>query len=239
MRIFNRLFEKKKDSISKLEGIIHYRFKNRRLIETALRHRSSLKDSRFGSNERLEFLGDAVLGLVVSQFLFRRHEHLLEGDLTRLKATLVNETVLARVAASMRLGDFIYLSPEEEKSGGRTKASIIADGFEALVASVFLDGGLTAAEKLIADFLLSDYQSIIADKDLRNYKGELLEYIQAQGGGMPHYRVLNETGPDHAKIFSIGVYFNNRLLGEGTGKSKKEAEQKAACQALEKIKDAG
>lgn len=235
LRFLKRLFGKKVDSISKLEEEISYRFKDRELIETALRHRSSLKDTGLVSNERLEFLGDAVLGMIVSNFLYKKNRNLYEGDLTRMKAALVNEVILSRAALSFNLGDYLYLSVEEDKSGGRTKLSITADAMEALIGAVFLDGDIKAAENLIKKYLLNDYLKTIDDEKLHNYKGELLEYLQARGKSMPYYKVVDEIGPDHDKIFKVSVIINNDTYGEGQGKSKKEAEQHAACHALKTI----
>ena len=237
MKFFHRLFSRKDYPVNKLEKATDYRFKNRELIKIALSHRSSLKDTGLGSNERLEFLGDAVLGLIVSNFLYNQNKDLSEGDLTRMKATLVNETILARAAMSFNLGDYIFLSIEEEKSGGRYKPSIIADAFEAITGAIYLDGGFEAAEKFVMKYILDDYLYIIDDKMLHNFKGELLEYMQSRSEGMPHYRVSDQFGPDHDKVFKVAVYANNVLLGEGEGKSKKEAEQQAARKALQKINE--
>lgn len=235
MRFLRRLFGKKADSINELEGEINYRFKDRELIKTALRHRSSLKDTDLVSNERLEFLGDAVLGMIVSNFLYNKNQNHSEGDLTRMKAALVNEVILSRAALSFNLGDYLYLSSEEEKSGGRTKLSITADAMEAIIGAVFLDGGIKEAENLVKRYLLNDYLNTIDDDAIHNYKGELLEYFQARGKGMPYYKVIDEIGPDHDKIFKVSVIFNDEVYGEGQGKSKKEAEQQAACQAIKEI----
>lgn len=234
--MFRFLSGKKIDPITRLEKVIGYRFKNRHLIEKALSHRSSVKETGLSSNERLEFLGDAVLGMIVSSFLFNQNDDLTEGELTQMKAALVNEKVLSRVALSFGLGNFLFISPEEEKTGGRLKPSITADAFEALAGAVYLDGGYKAAEKLVKKFVLNDYINILEDEKLYNYKGELLEFLQAKGAGMPHYKVNDQVGPDHDKIFFVWVYTNGEKIGEGKGKSKKEAEQKAARQALIRIK---
>ncbi len=237
MKFFRRLFSREDYPVAKLEKATNYRFKNREIIKIALSHRSSLKDTGLGSNERLEFLGDAVLGLIVSNFLYNQNKDLSEGDLTRMKATLVNETTLTRAAMSFNLGDYIFLSIEEEKSGGRYKPSIIADAFEAIIGAIYLDGGFEAAEKFVMKYILDDYLYIVGDEMLHNFKGELLEYMQSRSEGMPHYRVSDQFGPDHDKVFRVGVYANNVLLGEGEGKSKKEAEQQAARKALQKINE--
>lgn len=236
MRFFSRLFGTKDKHLESLEKLLDYRFDNRGLLKTALSHRSSLKDTGLESNERLEFLGDAVLGLIVSAFLYRKYNDLAEGDLTRMKATLVNETVLAQAAASFGLGQYIYLSAEEKKAGGDNRPSITADAFEAVLGAVYIDGGYEQAKRLVRKFILKDYQEILGDKKLHNYKGELLEHMQARGSSMPHYHVENQIGPDHDKVFIVGVYVDNQLFGEGRGKSKKEAEQKAAREAMKFIK---
>lgn len=236
MRFLHRLFNKQVDPIQKLENEIGYRFEDHKLLKTALSHRSSLKDTGLESNERLEFLGDAVLGLVVSSFLYSEYEELSEGDLTRMKATLVNETVLSRSALSFGLGQYIFLSPEEKKAGGESRPSITADAFEALLGAIYLDGGFEQAKKLVYKYILNDHLDIIDDKKLHNYKGELLEYMQARGNSMPFYQVQDQIGPDHDKVFVVAVYVDNELLGEGKGRSKKVAEQKAAREALKVIK---
>jgi ribonuclease-3 len=236
LRFFSRLFKKQVDPIRQLENEIGYQFSDHKLLKIALSHRSSLKDTGLESNERLEFLGDAVLGLIVSAFLYGEYEELSEGDLTRMKATLVNETVLSRAALSFGLGEYIFLSPEEKKAGGESRPSITADAFEALLGAIYLDGGFEQAQKLVYKFILIDHLDIIDDKKLHNYKGELLEYMQARGNGMPFYQVQDQIGPDHDKVFAVGVYVDNILLGEGRGKSKKVAEQKAAREALKVIK---
>jgi ribonuclease-3 len=237
LRFLTRLFGKSDDPISRLERTISYRFRDRRLLETALTHRSSLKGTGFQSNERLEFLGDAVLGMAVSDFLYRKFDDISEGDLTRLKAILVNETTLAGVALSFELGNYLFMSPEEEKSGGRQKSSIIADAFEALVGALYIDGGMRPALDIIKEYLLKDYIDIIEDENLHNYKGELLEFVQARGRTIPQYRIKDQIGPDHEKVFVVEVFVQGELLGQGDGRSKKEAEQNAARQALDKIKN--
>ncbi|OQX91999.1 MAG: ribonuclease III [candidate division Zixibacteria bacterium 4484_95] len=236
MRFFRFLFGEKSDPIARLEKIIGYRFHNRNLIKRALSHRSSVRETGLNSNERLEFLGDAVLGMIVSLFLFNQNDDLTEGELTQMKAALVNEKVLSKVALSFGLGNFLFMSPEEEKAGGRLKPSITADAFEALIGAIYLDGGYKAVDKMVKKYILNDYLSILEDEKLYNYKGELLEFLQARGVGMPYYKVDDQTGPDHDKIFYVGVYTDGEKLGEGMGKSKKEAEQKAARRALIKIK---
>jgi ribonuclease-3 len=236
VKLFRWLTRPSTDPTGGLEKIIGYRFKNQILLKEALSHRSSLKDTGQPSNERLEFLGDAILGSIVSTFLYRNNSRHTEGELTRMKAALVNETVLAQVAQSFHLGDFLFMSQEEDKSGGRNRPSITADAFEALIGAIYLDGGYSQAEMLVDKFILKGFKDIIDNEQLHNYKGELLEFLQAQGQGMPHYKVSDQIGPDHNKLFVVWVYANGDKIGEGEGHSKKEAEQKAARQALQKIK---
>ncbi len=221
-----------------LERKLGYRFTYPELLERALTHRSYIytpENEHLRANERLEFLGDSVLGMVTSRFLFERFPHKSEGDLTKLKSTLVSEANLSRIAKSISLGNFLNLSEEEEKSGGRERNSIVSDAYEAVIGAVFLDGGLAPAQKMIQNQILKRYLEITTDQALHNYKGELLEYMQALGLGLPRYEVMEERGPDHEKRFTIAVSVKGQKLGRGMGKNKKEAEQKAARMALESI----
>jgi ribonuclease-3 len=221
-----------------LERRLGYRFSHTQLLERALTHRSyvhSPENEGLRANERLEFLGDSVLGMVTSRFLFERFPDRNEGDLTKLKSTLVSEANLSRIAKSIFLGKFLNLSEEEEKSGGRERSSIISDAYEAVIGAVFLDGGLAPAQRMITNQILKKYLEITTDQTLHNYKGELLEYLQALGLGLPRYEVLEEKGPDHRKKFTIAVCIRGEKIGRGAGRNKKEAEQKAAKMALENI----
>jgi ribonuclease-3 len=228
---FKKIFSKEEPAFREIESILGYPFKDRRLLTKALSHRSSVTDGL--ANERLEYLGDAVLGLVVSDFLFRKFPEHNEGSLTKIKAALVNETMLSKVAYNFRLGQFVFLSPEEEKSGGRLKPSIIADAMEAVIGAVYLDGGLESSARVINNLLLNDFENLIKDEAMFNYKGDLLERMQGAGRGVPKYEVLEEIGPDHIKVFVISVSVDGMRLGTGQGTSKKEAEQRAAKMALE------
>lgn len=175
------------------------------------------------------------MGMVVSQFLFENFPGKSEGDLTKLKASLVSEVTLSRIARSICLGKYLNVSEEEEKSGGRERTSIIADAYEAVIGAVYLDGGLVPTKRVIKDQILKRWLELASDKTSYNYKGELLEYMQALGLGMPRYEVLVEEGPDHQKKFTIAVLAKGRLMGKGEGLTKKEAEQKAAKMALGNI----
>jgi ribonuclease-3 len=235
-----RLFAKrgKFKSYRELEKRLGYRFKNVALLDRALTHRSFIhtpENQDLRANERLEFLGDSVLGMVTSGFLFENFPDKSEGDLTKLKSTLVSEANLSRIAKSISLGKFLNISEEEEKSGGRERNSIVSDAYEALIGAVFLDGGLVPTQRMIRNQILKRYLEITTDRAFHNYKGELLEYMQALGLGLPRYDLLEEEGPDHQKRFTIAVSVKGRRMGTGAGKNKKEAEQKAARMALENI----
>jgi ribonuclease-3 len=221
--------------LSELQATLGYRFQDEALLRQCLTHRSFCHDDcrQSPSNERLEFLGDSVLGLAVAELLFRDHPELREGELTKAKALLVNETTLAAVARNIRLNEFINISAEEARSGGRQRPSIIADALESVIGGVFLDGGIGAARDLVFRLIYINKREILTDRSQRNFKGELLELVQARGEGMPHYNVTFEEGPDHCKVFHVEVLINGQRLGFGTGSSKKEAEQKAAEEALD------
>ncbi|UCB53164.1 MAG: ribonuclease III [Candidatus Zixiibacteriota bacterium] len=221
-----------------LEKKLGYRFVRRELLSRALTHRSYIhtpENEDLRANERLEFLGDSVLGMVTSRFLFEHFPDKSEGDLTKLKSTLVSEANLSRIAKSISLGKHLNISEEEEKSGGRERNSIVSDAYEAVIGAVFIDGGLAPAERMIEDQILKRYLEITTDRAFHNYKGELLEYMQALGLGLPRYDLLVEEGPDHQKRFTIAVSVKGRQLGKGMGNNKKEAEQGAARMALENI----
>ncbi len=217
-----------------LEERLGYRFKNIALLENALTHSSYANEHRWKkleSNERLEFLGDAVLGMVVADHLFRNYPHVPEGELTRLRASLVCEGSLVVVAQGLELGSYLKLGRGEELGGGHTRPSILADAVESVLAAVYLDGGLTAATGIIKKFILE--QSIQVSQGTHDYKTALQELVQRKNGQELSYRLASESGPDHAKQFSMEVLLNGEVVGSGTGHSKKEAEQNAARGALE------
>ncbi len=229
--LIKKFFSGKRDPLGEVETILDYKFENRNLLKKSLTHRSW--ENAGLANERLEFLGDAVLGLVVSEFLFGIFPNLNEGDLTKMKSSLVNESVLTRVFSRFGLAEYLYLSSEEEKSGGREKPSITADAMEAILGAVYLDGGLEKVSKVIDQLILSDYENFMNDKSIYNFKGELLELVQIDGRGVPRYEVIEEIGPDHEKVFVVSVSVESKTIGTGKGSTKKEAEQKAARMALE------
>ncbi len=232
MRISKRIL----DNIYKFEETIDYKFNNKEYILEALTHSSySNENKRYNFNERLEFLGDSVLSIVVSDYLFKNEKDLPEGELTKLRASIVCEESLSEVANKIKLGDFMLLGKGEEATGGRERISILADAFEAVIAAIYLDGSIEDAR----NFILNNMKSIISDarrgKIFRDYKTHLQEVLQGKGESNIWYKLIDEKGPDHNKRFIMEVGTNNDVLGIGEGKSKKEAEQLAARVALDKI----
>lgn len=228
----------RKSDIETLQRRIGYRFKNHRLLLTALKHRSYVyaqNEGGMASNERLEFLGDAVLDIVVTEHLYRRFRRKREGALTQIKSLIVSKTVLAEKARDMGLGEFLLLSREEETAGGRRRTSIVGDAYEAITGAIYLDGGLDVAREFLRRHLLNDLDDVLANGEYLNFKSALLEYAQSECGGQPQYILDLEEGPDHRKVFTMEVSIAGRNLGRGTGKSKKQAQQRAAREALRRL----
>jgi len=220
--------------IKDLEAAIGYRFKDITLLQNALSH-SSYANERWHdslkSNERLEFLGDSILGMVTAEYLYRNFPDRPEGDLTRMRADMVCERALAVVAERIGLGQHLLLGHGEEQGGGRTRDSILADAVESVIAACFLDGGMDAARTFINTFVLTE----VPVKKLRNadYKTALQELVQRENGQVLAYHLTGEEGPDHNKRFFVEVTLNGKRVGEGSGRSKKEAEQMSAKAAIE------
>ena len=218
-----------------LEEKLGYWFRNRRLLEHAMTHSSYANEHRgqgLTSNERLEFLGDSVLGVVVAEHLFTAHPGMPEGELTRTRAALVCEGSLYEVAKSLELGRYLRLGKGEDAGGGRTRPSILADATEAMLAAVYLDGGMEAVRPIIQMLILNKEQEKAVDRD---YKTALQELIQRTPGHVISYRLLQESGPDHCRSFVMEVSVGEDVAGQGRGHTKKEAEQMAAKAALEKL----
>ena len=219
-----------------LEERLGYQFKNRGLLENALTHSSYANEHRetgISSNERLEFLGDSVLGMVVADHLYREHPQMPEGELTRTRAALVCEGSLVEVARALELGKYLRLGKGEDAGGGRERPSILADATEAVLAAVYLDGGIAQARRLIRALILGNEEEMSASRD---YKTALQELIQRESGQKLTYHLVGEEGPDHAKRFSVEVELNGKTVGAGEGRTKKAAEQNAAKAAIEKLK---
>lgn len=225
--------------MQELENRIGYRFQNPILLKQALTHSSytnEQKINRTENYERLEFLGDAVLELVSSEFLFHAHTEMTEGELTKTRASMVCETALAFCARDLELGRFMRLGRGEETTGGRERNSIIADGMEAVTGAIYLDGGIIPAREFINRFILSDLE----DKQLfYDSKSNLQELLQGKLKKDFHYELQEESGPEHNKVFRVSVYMEEERLGEGVGRTKKAAEQQAAYQALLLLRDRG
>ncbi len=218
-----------------LQDRIGYHFKNIALLNEALTHSSYANEHKakhIKYNERLEFLGDAVLSIVVSDYIFKNCPQLPEGELTKLRASLVCEKSLYEFAKKINLGSYILLSKGERNNGGADRASILADAFEALIAAIYIDGGFSAASKHILNFVIPEIKNS-KNRKSNDYKTTLQEIIQKNPGEMLEYVLVSESGPDHNKHFVSEVHLNSNVIGKGGGKSKKEAEQQAARQALE------
>lgn len=219
-----------------LERKLGFKFKNPQFLKTALTHRSYLNEnpkSDTESNERLEFLGDAILEFLVTNHLFQNYPQASEGDLTSFRAATVSTKSLSQIARDLRLGDHLRLARGESKGGGKEKASILADSFEALLGAIYLDQGRAQAEKFLQKLVFPKIPEIISKGFYRDPKSSLQEKVQERSKSSPRYEVLEESGPDHQKIFRVGVFIADHLSGVGQGKSKQEAEEEAARKALE------
>ena len=221
-----------------LEERLGHSFRNRALLETAVTHSSYANENRASGivcNERLEFLGDSVLGVTVADFLYRHFPDMPEGRMTRLRAELVCEQSLHRVALELHLGDYLRLGKGEEHNGGRERASILSDAVEAVIAAMYLDAGMETAADFIHRCLLDDVRTI-ETPSFTDYKTALQELVQRQSGQVLSYELVGEEGPDHAKTFRMQVCLNGEPVGLGTGRTNKEAEQTAAASALEALR---
>ena len=224
-------------TLNELEKEIGYTFSNQDLLSQALAHKSWAVEQGKGTpdNERLEFLGDAVLELVISDLIFQKYaQKHSEGDMTRMRASLVNESQLASLARKLGIGQCMRLGKGEEKSGGSTKPSLLSDALEAVIGAIYLDGGFDAAFNFISDIFGSLIETA-PEALARDYKSRLQELIQGQHHTVPSYQVENITGPDHSREFHVSLSVDGTVLSHGSGRSKKEAEQKAARRALEKL----
>ena len=220
------------------QEILGVSFNDPSLLERALVHRSYINENpgfALVSNERLEFLGDAVLGLVVAERLYQDFPHFTEGEMTKLRAALVCQDTLARIARTVRLGDYLYLGKGEEASGGRRKPANLARTLEAVIGAIFLDQGSTAASDFILRLFSKELEEVVSQGVGVDYKSQLQELIQAGGQPAPVYHVIESAGPDHDKRFTVEVRTGDIVLGKGSGKSKKAAETEAARSALERF----
>ncbi|MCR4607349.1 MAG: ribonuclease III [Oscillospiraceae bacterium] len=221
--------------MNSIEKAIGYTFRDRRLLDQALTHSSYAHDRNTESYERLEFLGDSILGWVTADWLYRNTGNMPEGKMTRLRAEHVSEHALYPVAVRLGIGPHLKLSKGEELSGGRSRISILADTIESIIAAIYLDGGIDAARKFIFDNVL-DITELNGDEAYNDYKSELQELVQKDADGSVEYNLVSQSGPDHDKRFVFSVSVNGSVMGTGEGRSKKEAEQSAAEEALKTLK---
>jgi len=227
------------ERISRLEKSIGYIFRDKSKALQAIIHSSYAYEHRregMTSNERLEFLGDSVLNFLITNRLFKEISDMPEGEMSKLRASVVSEASLSDCAKKLNVGEVLLLGKGEEIMGGRKRPSILADAMEAIIGSIYLDGGLEAANEFVSRFLGENYEKAINGTLFRDYKTKLQEEVQRSGNSSIRYVVIAENGPDHDKVFTVAVFVNGEQLGQGTGKTKKEAEQKAAGDALNRIR---
>ena len=221
-------------NIETLEKRLGYEFKDKKLIIEALTHKSYKQPY---DNERLEFLGDAVLDLVVGEYLFRKFKNSDEGKLSKIRASLVNETGFDKLARALNLGDYILLSNAEDNNGGREKSSLLSNAFEAIMGAIYLEAGLKRVEEIAIGLIEENHKEISLDSLFRDFKTTLQELTQARFGITPEYKVIASRGPDHKKEFEVAVYIEDREYARATGKSKKIAQQEAAKVAVDILKE--
>ncbi len=220
-------------NIETLEKQLNYVFKDKKLIIEALTHKSYKQPY---DNERLEFLGDAVLDLVVGEYLFKKFQNSDEGKLSKIRASLVNETGFDKLARALHLGDYILLSNAEENNGGREKSSLLSNAFEAVMGAIYLEAGLQQVQEIAIKLIEQNHKEISLDSLFRDFKTTLQELTQARFGITPEYRVLASRGPDHQKEFEVGVFIEDKEYARAIGKSKKIAQQEAAKIAVDMLK---
>ncbi len=222
-------------NLLELEQKIKYEFKDKELLKKALTHTSYAYEHSIESNEKLEFLGDSILEFVSSEYLYFNFPKLKEGEMTKVRATVVCESSLYKIAKKLEFGKFLYLGKSELATGGNDRPAILADSVEAVIAAIFMDGGLEPAKQFIIENLSSEIEIASKNVGLKDYKTVLQEKLQIHGDVKIEYTIINEKGPDHNKTFEAELKCNNRKLATGTGKTKKQAEMKAAEKALEII----
>ncbi len=221
--------------LAKVEQSIGYTFKNKELLKTALTHTSYAYEHRVESNEKLEFLGDSILEFISSKYIYNKYPKLKEGEMTKVRATVVCEKSLHKIAKLHNFSDFLNLGRSERKTGGENRPAILADSVEAVIAAIYLDGGLDEADKFIIENLKDEIEIATKHVGDKDYKTVLQEKLQVHGNVKIDYILIKETGPDHNKCFEFELRFNGKKLSEGKGKSKKEAQMQAAKKALEEL----
>lgn len=220
-------------NLEKLENNIGYKFKDIELLKNALTHTSYAYEHHVSSNEKLEFLGDSILEFISSEYMYNKYTNLKEGEMTKVRATVVCEKSLYKIAILHNFSDFLYLGRSEVMGGGNKRPAILADSVEAVIAAIYIDGGLEPAKKFIVDNLKDEIEIATKHVGEKDYKTVLQEELQKNGDVKIEYKIIKESGPDHDKTFEAEVALNGKILAKGKGKSKKEAEMKAAKKALE------
>ena len=237
--MLDKILSENIEKLKELEKVTGYTFRDPGNLVLALTHSSYANEKKAAglkSNERLEFLGDSVLNIITSDYIYRNFTDLPEGEMTRIRAAVVCEASLMRCAEKIRLGDYLFLGKGEENTGGRNRSSILSDAFEALIGAVYLDGGMEEARNFVLKFMDEICPDAGGNEAFKDYKTMFQEIIQKQGEHRITYRILDETGPDHDKTFTAQVLVEGRPCGKGTGRSKKEAEQNAAKAAIRNMK---
>lgn len=227
------------ENIGAIERTIGYTFKDKSILQQSLTHKSYANENKQKAdsyNERMEFLGDAVLELVVCEYLYYTFRESTEAELTKIKSYAVKESTLAQVARTLKIGNYLFLGKGEEATGGREKPSILADAYEAVIAAVYFDGGYENAKNFILNCLEKHINNLVKQKLVYNYKTEVQELVQTHFGVLPKYEFHGEEGPDHNKTFEVTLYVKDQVFGTGRGKSKKEATQMAASEALIRLR---
>lgn len=225
--------------LKKLEKELNYEFNNKELLKNALTHTSYAYENGVESNEKLEFLGDSILEFISSKYLFLHYPKLNEGEMTKVRASVVCEGSLYQIAISHNFGDFLFLGKSEKSNHGNKRPAILADSVEAVIAAIYLDSDIEQAEKFIIENLKQEIDKATKNVGMKDYKTVLQEYLQHQGQVSIQYEIIKEEGPDHDKKFTAEVKYNGRILAKGTGSSKKLAEMQAAKEALEKLEKKG
>lgn len=234
----NRVSRKNRTrQLNKLQKVVKVKFKDKSLLNRALIHRSYVNETKSSlkDNERLEYLGDSVLAVVINEYLFKRYEEYLEGDLAKIKSAVVSEATLSKIASEINLGSYILMGKGEERSGGRTRTSILANTLEAVIGAIYLDAGLKVSKRFILSLFKKDIERIDKLSYLRDPKTTLQEFVQGKYKQRPVYEVIKESGPDHKKEFTVGLVVNGKEIAVGTGTSKRKAEMEAAKKVLQEI----
>jgi ribonuclease-3 len=233
----NQFSPQRETELAELEKKLGTSFVNKTLLDQSLTHSSYGHEKKVSDNERLEFLGDAILKLVISEYLYHKFPERMEGDLTKIRATVISDDTLSKISRRLNLGDYLLLSANEKRTGGMRRKSNLANVFEALIGAVFLDAGIGKSRELILGLLVAEVDKVSKAGYIRDYKSALQEYTQKQKWELPHYRVIKEAGPKHRRVFWMEVRVKGRKYGTGRGRNKKEAEQRAAMHALGKLKN--